>query len=143
VLTVYATWPLLWIDPLLLFKAVNHFSGNFMYYEILYLGRLYGINALPWHYMPLHLLAVLLEKSLHLRGALRIGRVCTAKTARGSGLGDRLMTAALDFAGAATCVLDAQTYAEGFYARYGFLREGTEFLEDGIPHITMRRAPST
>ncbi|PWV85516.1 ElaA protein [Prauserella marina] len=72
----------------------------------------------------------------------RIGRVCTADSARGTGLGGRLMEAALAFAGDVECVLDAQTYAEGFYSRHGFVREGAEFEEDGIPHVTMRRTPS-
>lgn len=72
-------------------------------------------------------------------GVLRIGRVCTSPAARGTGLGARLMRAAMDFAGDAECVLDAQTYAEGFYARFGFRRAGEEFDEDGIPHVTMRR----
>ncbi|MFF5988959.1 GNAT family N-acetyltransferase [Prauserella flavalba] len=72
-------------------------------------------------------------------GVLRIGRVCTAASARGTGLGARLMAAALEYAGDAECVLDAQTYAQGFYARFGFEPEGEEFDEDGIPHIRMRR----
>ncbi|WP_298181016.1 GNAT family N-acetyltransferase [Saccharomonospora sp.] len=72
-------------------------------------------------------------------GVLRVGRVCTAAFARGTGVGGRLMQAAMDLAGDAECVLDAQTYATGFYARFGFEPEGEVFLEDGIPHITMRR----
>lgn len=75
-------------------------------------------------------------------GVLRIGRVCTAASARGTGLGGRLMAAALEYAGDAECVLDAQTYAQGFYARFGFAPEGEEFDEDGIPHIRMRRPAS-
>ncbi|MFC4000714.1 GNAT family N-acetyltransferase [Prauserella oleivorans] len=73
-------------------------------------------------------------------GVVRIGRVCTSLPARGSGLGARLMEAALDHAGEAECVLNAQTYAQGFYARFGFRPEGDEFDEDGIPHIAMRRS---
>ncbi|SFO85531.1 ElaA protein [Amycolatopsis arida] len=76
-------------------------------------------------------------------GTRRIGRVCTAAAARGRGLAARLMTAALETAGAAVCVLDAQTYAAGFYGRFGFVAEGEEFLEDGIPHVRMRRVPRT
>lgn len=74
-------------------------------------------------------------------GASRIGRVVTAKSARGKGLGGELMKAALDHIGDADSVLDSQTYASGFYAKFGFVPEGDEFLEDGIPHITMRRRP--
>jgi ElaA protein len=72
-------------------------------------------------------------------GVQRIGRVCTADFARGTGVGARLMTAAMELVGDAESVLDAQTYASGFYARFGFRPEGEEFLEDGIPHIRMRR----
>jgi ElaA protein len=50
------------------------------------------------------------------------------------------MAAALDRIGAAPAVLDAQTYAQAFYARFGFVAEGEPFDEDGIEHITMRRA---
>lgn len=72
-------------------------------------------------------------------GVLRIGRVCTADFARGTGLGGRLMRTAMELVGDSECVLDAQTYATGFYAKFGFEPEGEVFLEDGIPHITMRR----
>lgn len=72
-------------------------------------------------------------------GRLRIGRVVTAKEARGQGLAAQLMKEALGIVGDADSVLDAQTYAQGFYAKFGYRPEGDEFLEDGIPHITMWR----
>ena len=72
-------------------------------------------------------------------GGFRVGRVVTAKHARGRGLAARLMTAALTHIGDADSVLDAQTYAHPFYATFGFVPEGEEFLEDGIPHIRMWR----
>jgi ElaA protein len=75
-------------------------------------------------------------------GGWRIGRVCTAKDARGQGLAARLMAAALARIGDADAVLDAQTYAQEFYARFGFVAQGEPFDEDGIEHITMRRARS-
>jgi ElaA protein len=71
-------------------------------------------------------------------GVRRIGRVVTAATARGRGLAARLMDEVLLTPG--EYVLDAQTYVQGFYARYGFVAEGAEYTdEDGIPHIRMRR----
>lgn len=73
-------------------------------------------------------------------GIHRIGRVCTALSARGSGLGAVLMKAAMEHIGDDAAVLDAQTYALDFYARFGFVPEGDRFLEDGIEHQTMRRA---
>ncbi|MEU5694000.1 GNAT family N-acetyltransferase [Actinosynnema sp. NPDC020468] len=72
-------------------------------------------------------------------GSFRVGRVCTARTARGQGFSRRLMEAALAEIGAASCVLDAQTYVADFYASFGFVPEGPEFREDGIPHLRMRR----
>lgn len=73
-------------------------------------------------------------------GVARIGRVCTARTARGTGVGGRLMEAAMEAIGGRESVLDAQTYAKDFYARFGYTVDGAEYLdEDGIPHVPMRR----
>lgn len=72
-------------------------------------------------------------------GAARIGRVATVPSARSSGLAGRLMSRALELAGAGPVVLDAQTYLLDWYARFGFVRAGAEYLDDGIPHVTMRR----
>lgn len=69
----------------------------------------------------------------------RIGRVCTVKELRGQGLSRRLMEAALAEVGDAASVLEAQVQAQGFYAGFGFVPEGETYLEDDIPHITMRR----
>src|SRR5262249_38328812 len=48
-------------------------------------------------------------------------------------------TRALDEVGARPCVLDAQCYLAGWYARWGFTVTGPEFLDDGIPHVPMER----
>lgn len=72
-------------------------------------------------------------------GAGRIGRVCTAADARGQGLAAHLMQAALETGPERDWVLDAQTYAQGFYAKFGFQPHGEPFDEDGIPHLTMWR----
>ncbi|HEY7593713.1 MAG TPA: GNAT family N-acetyltransferase [Actinophytocola sp.] len=72
-------------------------------------------------------------------GGFRIGRVCTSEAARRQGWGARLMAAALELTGESEVVLDAQTYAQDFYRRFGFEPEGAPFDEDGIEHITMRR----
>ncbi len=75
-------------------------------------------------------------------GSMRIGRVCTAQTARGVGLSARIVGAALERVGPyATFVLDAQSYLVDFYVRFGFTQTGPEFLDDGIPHTPMRREP--
>jgi ElaA protein len=70
-------------------------------------------------------------------GGRRIGRVCTAVSGRGAGLSGRLMAAALN--GGGSFVLDAQSYLVGFYARFGFVAAGPEFVEDGIVHTPMRK----
>ncbi|MFI9384756.1 GNAT family N-acetyltransferase [Kutzneria sp. NPDC052558] len=72
-------------------------------------------------------------------GELRVGRVCTAADARGNGLSARLMAAVIADIGDTPSVLDAQVTVKSFYARFGYVEQGEEFLEDGIPHITMRR----
>jgi ElaA protein len=69
-----------------------------------------------------------------------IGRVCCAKDRRGTGLSARLMEAAMAWLGPEAEVrLGAQTYAAGFYRRFGFVEYGEEYIEDGIPHVPMRR----
>ncbi|MFC6017101.1 GNAT family N-acetyltransferase [Plantactinospora solaniradicis] len=74
-------------------------------------------------------------------GVERIGRVAVARADRGGGHAGRLMTEALAVVGHRTCVLDAQTRLVDFYARYGFTPTGPEYVEDGIPHVPMRRDP--
>jgi ElaA protein len=70
----------------------------------------------------------------------RIGRVVTAKPARGAGLAGKLVAEALEVIGNRPSMLHAQAHLAGFYARFGFKQSGPEFLEDGIPHLPMIRA---
>jgi ElaA protein len=70
----------------------------------------------------------------------RIGRVVVHPSERGAGLAAAVMDAALTSIGdGRPVVLDAQVYAKDFYVRRGFVPAGPEFLEDGIPHLPMRR----
>ena len=73
-------------------------------------------------------------------GERRVGRVATAPAARGRGLAALLMRAVLDLAAGEVVVLNAQSYLADWYARFGFVLDGAEFLEDGIPHVPMRRS---
>lgn len=73
----------------------------------------------------------------------RIGRVCTRGDARGRGLAATLLAAALERAGHDAVVLDAQSHLARWYATFGFDVGGPQFLEDGIPHVPMRRTAST
>ena len=75
-------------------------------------------------------------------GLAKIGRVAVLQEARGCGLGLLLMRAVLEEArrqGFTEAVLDSQTYAIPFYERLGFVAEGEEFDDAGIPHYLMRR----
>ena len=75
-------------------------------------------------------------------GLAKIGRVAVLKEARGRGLGLLLMQAVIEEAKRrefTESVLDAQTYAVPFYARLGYVAEGAEFDDAGIPHFLMRR----
>jgi ElaA protein len=72
-------------------------------------------------------------------GTARIGRVCVASAQRSVGLARRLMTYALDEIGDRDSVLEAQAHLEAWYARFGYEVTGPGYVEDGIPHIPMRR----
>lgn len=74
----------------------------------------------------------------------RIGRVATAAGARSRGLARDLIQRAITECGDADIVLDAQAHLAGWYARFGFERDGVEYVEDNIPHVPMRRrAPAS
>lgn len=73
-------------------------------------------------------------------GEVSIGRVIT--TERKKGYGERVMREGIRVAkekfGADKIRIGAQIQASGFYEKLGFKRiEGSEYLEDGIPHIQM------
>ena len=70
-----------------------------------------------------------------------IGRVATAAGSRGAGLAARLMEAALASYGDGPLHLGAQAYLQGWYERFGFRQSGPGYVEDGIPHLPMRREP--
>lgn len=73
-----------------------------------------------------------------------IGRMAVRAPWRGHGIGSALLRAALAAAaqgGMTETYLHAQVHALAFYARHGFIVEGDEFMDAGIPHRTMRRAP--
>ena len=71
----------------------------------------------------------------------KVGRVCVLARLRGTGLGAALMRAAVAHFRArgdvARVKLGAQTHALGFYERLGFVAQGPEFLDAGIPHRDM------
>jgi ElaA protein len=72
-------------------------------------------------------------------GTERIGRVATAAHARGQGLGAALMTAAIAESRSERIAINAQAHLGEWYARFGFVRSGDDFVEDAIPHTPMVR----
>lgn len=75
-------------------------------------------------------------------GQFRIGRVCVAQRARRQGGIRRLLEAVLAEVGGAPCMLDAQKHCVDLYRGFGFVVDGEEFVEDGVPHVPMRRGAS-
>ncbi len=69
--------------------------------------------------------------------ARRIGRVVTRSDARSGGLAAALIHHVLESTDG-PWVLDAQSHLVGWYLDRGFEVDGEEFVEDGIPHISMR-----
>ena len=70
-----------------------------------------------------------------------IGRMAVRAEARRHGIGGVILQALMGAApaqGFRDIVLHAQSYVAPFYARHGYLIEGEEFIEAGIPHRTMR-----
>ncbi|MEP7100517.1 MAG: YbgC/FadM family acyl-CoA thioesterase [Burkholderiales bacterium] len=79
----------------------------------------------------------------HAPGVARIGRMAAIQSVRGSGVGRRVLDALMDAAktrGDRQVLLHAQTSAQAFYARAGFVPAGPVFDEAGIAHIEMTRA---
>ncbi len=72
-----------------------------------------------------------------------IGRMAVLADWRGKGVGRALLERLLEEAAQQNrrhLALHAQTQASGFYRRFGFVEEGPEFIEAGIPHQTMVRS---
>ena len=70
-----------------------------------------------------------------------IGRVVTAPFCRGNGTGRELMNLSIQHCfqqfHTQQIRIGAQVYLQRFYESLGFMAEGEEYLEDGIPHICM------
>jgi ElaA protein len=68
----------------------------------------------------------------------RIGRIATRADQRGNGLAGRLVE---HFLATATGPwrLEAQAHLADWYAGFGFVVDGPEYIEDDIPHVPMLR----
>lgn len=108
-----------------------------------------GLDPQAWHLLGhgdddrLNAYARLLRPGLKAPDDAVIGRVVTSPAARGGGSGRALMTEAV-----AQCArlwpgraitLHAQAHLERFYGSFGFVPVGEQYMEDGIPHIEMRK----
>jgi len=74
---------------------------------------------------------------------VKIGRVIVSDRVRGARLGNRLMEQAIGRCQqhwpGRDLFLSAQAHLENFYQRHGFIAVGERYLEDGIPHVDMRK----
>jgi ElaA protein len=73
-------------------------------------------------------------------GGQAIGRVATAAGWRGRGLAGQLLRAGIELCADAEIHLGAQAHLERWYEGFGFRRSGAGYVEDGIPHMPMRRS---
>lgn len=75
--------------------------------------------------------------------SVSIGRVATHEKARGNGLGHQLLEQAIYQCQRlwpnSVIEIGAQEHLSAFYGRYGFVATSEMYLEDGIPHIDMKR----
>lgn len=72
----------------------------------------------------------------------RIGRMAVLPAYRGTGVGGRLLERLVRCAaerGEPAVTLSSQVRAICFYERHGFVAEGPEYDDTGVPHRTMRR----
>ena len=74
--------------------------------------------------------------------SVSIGRVATAKTHRGAGLGHTLLKKAIKESHrlwpSEDIEIGAQAHLESYYNQHDFERISETYLEDGIPHIDMK-----
>jgi len=73
---------------------------------------------------------------------VKIERLAVLSTARGQGIGKKIMQEALLIIAnkkIPEVVINAQEYIKALYYKLGFAEEGEIFLEAGIPHVKMRK----
>ncbi len=76
----------------------------------------------------------------------QVGRMAVAKDKRKSGIGALVLDALERMAamrGLSDLVLASQLPAESFYKNRGFVRQGEVFLDQGVPHVMMKKTISS
>lgn len=70
----------------------------------------------------------------------RFGRFVVHPSHRGSGLGPDIVRAGIEYTERfpGDLVIEAQAGLVGYYSQFGFVAEGEEFLDTGVPHRVMR-----
>ncbi|MDU1906216.1 MAG: GNAT family N-acetyltransferase [Dysgonomonas sp.] len=72
-----------------------------------------------------------------------IGRIVVAKEYRRYGYGDQLLERAIELEktllNETKITISAQLYLKKFYESHGFRQTSDTYLEDGIPHLQMKR----
>lgn len=88
--------------------------------------------------------ARLLSETLAGNNLYHIGRVAILKPFRNQGIGRQLMQFVIAYCKQksphSTIYLHAQTERRHFYEALGFIAEGNEFMDAGMPHIRMSLA---
>ncbi|MGK2929290.1 MAG: GNAT family N-acetyltransferase [Acidimicrobiales bacterium] len=78
-------------------------------------------------------------------GVWSIGRVVTRPDVRSTGIASRMVDGAIAILEEQWCTeirIGAQAHLEQWYAGFGFAQSGPAYVEDGIPHVPMRRDSS-
>lgn len=96
-----------------------------------------------------HLIAYLDEKAVGTariryldNQTAKIERLAVLPTARGQGIGKKIMRKALQVIASKNIpevIIHAQEYVKALYQQLDFVEEGERFEEAGIPHVTMRK----
>ena len=132
--------PELLYDLMALREAIFVVEQTCIYHE------LDGLDKIAQHLLLKHddevIACLRLLPPLEEEPRVRIGRVAVSEKWRKQGIARVMIKQAVakarqDFPSSGV-FLDAQTYLQGFYLSLGFETCGDEFLEDGIPHITMQ-----
>ncbi|MFI4963670.1 MAG: GNAT family N-acetyltransferase, partial [Legionellales bacterium] len=84
-----------------------------------------------------------LPQGLAYPDGISIGRVVTSPAIRGKGAGKAALKETLLYLenslNKVPIIISAQFYLRKFYESFGFQAVGEQYMEDGIPHIKMRK----